>query len=386
MLLRTPQPGSWTIHEDTSPDAKTALNSNSPAGSIRKLPGYIPSLDGLRAVSVILVIVGHAALYGPATDHWRLFSSFFLNAEIGVECFFVISGFLITMLLLREHERTAKISLKMFYLRRGLRILPPFYALILVVLLLKYLGGLAIPTQRIWTAATFTYNTVKHPAWGSWWLGHTWSLSVEEQFYLCWPFVLVYLGETRARKAALVLTLSAPVFRVCLVLRHPEFANQISGLLPSRMDALMLGALAALCSAAPVFQRWLGKLTAPLIAIPLAFVVVVSPLLSYYFGNLYLFSVGFTAECTCLLIVLLFVIYNPSSGLGRLLNTRLMVYIGVISYDLYLWQQLFITPKNTTFTGLPGINVLLLCIAAFLSHKCIEVPTRSLSRRLTSRT
>jgi peptidoglycan/LPS O-acetylase OafA/YrhL len=346
-----------------------------------ELPEHIPSLDGLRGVSVLLVIAGHAALYGPDTTRWKLFSMVFLNAEIGVTWFFIISGFLITALLLREQTRASSISLSKFYCRRALRILPPFYALIVVVLLLKFFGGLAIPGQRIWTAASFIYNVVKHPSWGSWWLGHTWSLSVEEQFYLCWPLILVLLGVTRGRIAAIAMILAAPVFRVVLLFGYPQFANQISGLLPSRMDALMLGALAALCSSNPAFVRWIRELPGASIACLAVFTFVISPLLTSRLGNVYAFAAGFTLECVCLLMILLYSVYRPTSRLGRILNAQKLVVIGAMSYDIYLWQQLFITPQNTTFTGLPAINLLFLCGCAFTSYRLIGQPFRALGRK-----
>ncbi len=352
------------------------------AETAQALPDHIPSLDGLRAVSVVLVIAGHAALYGPATRQWKLFSSLFLNSEIGVTWFFVISGFLITALLLREQARTNSISLSRFYLRRALRILPPFYVLVLTVLMLKYFGGLAIPGQRIWTSATFTYNIVKHPPYGSWWLGHTWSLSVEEQFYLCWPLLLILLGAKRARLAAGVLIVLAPLFRLALLLRYPDFANQISGLLPSRMDGLMLGSLAALCYGSPVLHRWLSKLSVPVLFLLAAFPFVLSPLFSYELGNRYLFSIGFTLESFCLLVILLFAVSRPASKLGAMLNAASVAFVGVLSYDIYLWQQLFMTPNNTTITGLPGINLVCIGVCAFLSYKFIEGPCRRLSRHL----
>jgi len=346
------------------------------------LPAHIHSLDGLRAISVILVIAGHAALYGPSSRGWQLFSLLFLNAEIGVTWFFVISGFLITTLLLRELSGTGQISLKSFYIRRALRILPPLYVFICVVVLLKYAFGLAVPGQRIWTAATFTYNIVKHPPWGSWWLGHTWSLSVEEQFYLCWPFLLfISIKASRARSVAVILILMAPVIRVGLVLRYPQFANQISGLLPSRMDALMLGALAALCGSLPFFDRFVRRMKGGLIAVLAVFVFVGSPLLTYKFGTLYTLSLGLTLESACLTIILLFAVYQPYSGLGKLLNMRALVFVGVISYDLYLWQQLFITPENTSVLGRLGINVLCLGAVAFASYRWIDGPAMRIKRR-----
>ena len=356
-----------------------------PGKTGHQLPEHIPSLDGLRAVSVLLVIAGHASMYGPDTPRWRLFSLLFLNAEIGVAWFFVISGFLITILLMREYDRSGRVSLKNFYIRRAFRILPPFYALVLFVLALKYGAGLAIPGQRIWSAATFTYNIIKHPAWGGWWLGHTWSLSVEEQFYLCWPFLFISLTIKQARWAAILLIVLAPIFRLTLLMMHPEFANQISGLLPSRMDALMLGALAALCYETPTFHRWIAKISGRLLLILAGFVFLISPLLVYRFGSVYLFSLGYTLQCLCLLLILIHSVDQPTSRLGRILNTKNLCFIGILSYDIYLWQQLFMTPQNKTFTGLPGINLIFIGLFALASYRFVERPSRMMSKKLLRR-
>jgi peptidoglycan/LPS O-acetylase OafA/YrhL len=362
-----------------------ASETISAAATKWKLPKHIPSLDGLRAISVLLVLAGHGSAYGPGTPKWHLFSSLFLNANLGVDWFFVISGFLITMLLIREQEDSGGISLSNFYIRRSLRILPPFYMLIVFVFLLKEFAGLAIPFQRIWTSATFTYNVIKHPAWGSWWLGHSWSLCVEEQFYLCWPLLLVFLGMRRARVAAIVLILAAPAIRIGLFLRFPQAADQIAALLPSRMDALMLGALASLCGTTPMFHRLVAKVHMGIVCMFAAFVFVVSPLLTYSLGNLYWFSFGMTLESACLLVILLYAVYNSHSWLGRVLNMRVFTITGVMSYSIYLWQQLFMTPLNTTVSGRLGINFLFIGLFAFASYRLIERPSLRARRFFESR-
>jgi peptidoglycan/LPS O-acetylase OafA/YrhL len=108
-----------------------------------------PSLDGLRALSIALVLVAHS---GPASPRHRLFWNVVGNGDLGVSIFFLISGFLITSLLLQEHEKTGSISLKHFYLRRAFRILPPFYVFLFVLLLLRGLAALDLNLEG-WTAA-----------------------------------------------------------------------------------------------------------------------------------------------------------------------------------------------------------------------------------------
>ena len=161
-------------------------------------PRHIPSLDGLRALSVLLVIVLHTLLrnhlYNQIPFVYRLVG----NGSLGVFIFFVISGYLITTLLLREREKTGTISLKSFYIRRAFRILPPLYLYILFLAVLGATGHLPGMNRReLITALTLTRNYVPHVS--LWAMEHFWSLCIEEQFYLLWPTVLVLLHAAPQR-------------------------------------------------------------------------------------------------------------------------------------------------------------------------------------------
>src|SRR5580692_8626360 len=143
----------------------------------------IASLDGLRAVSILLVLTSHSIL----GTHSFAFRLLFLHADLGVRVFFIISGFLITTLLLNERAESGGISLRLFYIRRTLRILPAFYLFVGTVAILNALGVIAVPPGNWVYVLTYTLNFDPHPPWV---LGHLWSLSVEEQFYLLWPLVM----------------------------------------------------------------------------------------------------------------------------------------------------------------------------------------------------
>jgi len=141
----------------------------------------IPSLDGLRAASVAVVIVGHSLAYLHGEANRFPYLQLSELGQSGVDAFFVISGFLITYLLLKEKDATGTISLRNFYFRRFFRIFPPFYAYLAVVGIL-WVAGLARQDVRAFlSAATYTWNYAPHAT--SWLLAHTWSLSLEEQFY-----------------------------------------------------------------------------------------------------------------------------------------------------------------------------------------------------------
>ena len=144
----------------------------------------LPSLDGLRAVSIVLVLGAHltGTRYYPVPDSWV----FHEYAQLGVRIFFVISGFLITSLLLKEREKTGRVDLRGFYRRRFYRIMPVAYLYMLTVAITAW-GTL--PVRDIAGAFTYTINFNTH---ATWLLGHFWSLANEEQFYLLWPCVLAF--------------------------------------------------------------------------------------------------------------------------------------------------------------------------------------------------
>ena len=170
----------------------------------------IPSLDGLRAISIRMVLAAHVAGSIPALENRPLLIYTIFNGNRGVSVFFVISGFLITSLLLKEEPLTGKISIRDFYIRRVFRILPPFWAFLVVVGVLWKSGTIETSWANLGIAFTFLRDYIS----GDWWTGHSWSLSVEEQFYLLWPAVLVFIGRRRSLSIASGLIVVAPAIRV----------------------------------------------------------------------------------------------------------------------------------------------------------------------------
>ena len=136
--------------------------------------------------------------------------------NFGVKIFFVISGFLITLLLLQENSRTGSIDLKQFYIRRSIRLFPAFYFYILCIALADMLGVITLFSGDLLHAATYTMNYHEER---SWWLNHTWSLAVEEQFYLIWPSLICLVGMLRAKNIAIAAILIIPRRSVHYVVR-----------------------------------------------------------------------------------------------------------------------------------------------------------------------
>src|SRR3569623_458451 len=145
----------------------------------------LPSLDGLRAISIACVILGHAT-QGRVTPLLAIVLS--RLSQFGVCVFFVISGYLITSLLRKEAELRENVNLGRFYLRRTLRIFPPYYAFITVIALGVAMNAWTMPKDARWWPA-LTYTSEIFPT-HFWLLSHSWSLSIEEQFYMTWPLIL----------------------------------------------------------------------------------------------------------------------------------------------------------------------------------------------------
>jgi peptidoglycan/LPS O-acetylase OafA/YrhL len=184
--------------DNPEPDSRTMTST-----------GRLPSLDGLRAISIILVLLGHA---GGPRGFQRINLQIGDYAHLGVVVFFVISGFLITSLLMHEYDTTRRISLRLFYARRTLRIFPASYFYLCVICLLSASNFIHLRGVDIWHAFTYTVNFFPGRSWQ---VGHLWSLSVEEQFYLLWPFAFAVSGPRKANRVAwavIALAIVAQIF------------------------------------------------------------------------------------------------------------------------------------------------------------------------------
>src|ERR1700679_871835 len=347
-------------------------------------PRHIPSLDGLRALSVLLVIVLHTLLrnhlYNQIPFGYRLVG----NGSLGVFIFFVISGYLITTLLLREHEKTGSISLKSFYIRRAFRILPPLYLYVFFLAVLGATGHLPGMNRReLITALTLTRNYVPHV--GLWAMEHLWSLCIEEQFYLLWPAALVFCmlhrkgssGCRNATRIALCILIVEPFIRVLSFLYLPAFHG--TGMFHMQADGLMFGALGALHQGHARFERIYFYATRwPWLLPVLIFVVLNS--LTVRFQNYWDLPIGITLNGFLILMWLLWLVRNPASVPGRIFNLPTVAWVGRLSYSLYIWQTFFLHYLNIEVFGHNGwwntFPTSWLCIlaAAVFSYYCIERP------------
>ena len=320
----------------------------------------IPSLDGLRAISITAVVLGHLAKsgHGPRI-FWEVY------ADTGVRLFFVISGFLITKILIEEQERTSSINLRNFYLRRAFRIFPAA-AVFLALVAIFY--GREIRWYHLVAASLYLANfDTTRP----WIFGHLWSLGVEEQFYLLWPGILKrWYGH---RKTVLVsLLVLAPVAQSAL--HFFKLPGDFGGY-PWAASNLAAGCLLAFVASAM-----------PRIRTPLGLVMMLGVLLVPLFAAntpartlLQLFVLR-PVQCLSMAGMLLHVMQTPY----KFLNSGPVVWLGRISYGLYLWQQPFCSDPRLRH----GYFVTFAIAAAALSYYCIERPAlrwrdrRSKQRRI----
>ncbi|HEY4319878.1 MAG TPA: acyltransferase [Gemmatimonadales bacterium] len=339
-------------------------------------PHHLPSLDGLRACAILLVIVAH--LTHTLAESSSLFTVFGDLGNLGVRIFFILSGFLITQLLLREEVRSGSISLRRFYLRRVLRIFPAFFFFIAAMVAASRLGWIPLPTRDVLFAATFLANFQTDRGW---YLGHTWSLAVEEQFYLIWPTIFLLAGKRWRLTVAIAAVIIAPVVRVGVFLMAPEAQRSIGEIFPTIMDTIAIGAALALARQALHQRDWYLSLLASrwCLAIPIAVLAC----------NWFIFAFawpGWLLGETLLNLTIVFGIdraLTHSTGMiGRVLNLPMVAWIGTLSYSLYLWQQPYLPRAGRWPLQLLPWNVLALTGCAILSYYLVERPFVKLKDRL----
>jgi peptidoglycan/LPS O-acetylase OafA/YrhL len=335
--------------------------------------GYRPDIDGLRAVAILPVVFYHAGL------------GLFPGGYIGVDVFFVISGFLITGIIAREVD-AGRFSILGFYERRARRILPALMVMLAFVLCTAayafFPGDFAKLPQSALMTALFVSNIGFFLETGYFAgsaetmpLLHTWSLAVEEQFYLGFPVLLILIARfIPMRRTGVLVAITLASFALAV-------ATQASGsgfafyLLPPRAWELFIGALLALGAFPAITPRWLreGLALAGLTAI--AYAAISFDKTTIFPGVNALYPVlGAAALIQC----------APGTVTGRLLATGPMVGIGLISYSLYLWHwPLIVFTEYVTDTRLAGwVSAAVISaafIAAFLSWRFVERPFRSTS-------
>jgi peptidoglycan/LPS O-acetylase OafA/YrhL len=327
---------------------------------------HIPSLDGLRGISIALVLLAHVR---GTRGMFAVPSSLFNHGQLGVTCFFVVSGFLITRLSVDEIDRTGGLSIKLFYIRRALRIFPAFYVYLAVVAVLSALGWLDLPFRNLAFAATYTMNYVLA---GRWETGHLWSLAIEEQFYLIWPATIAVLGIRRALAAATALAILAPYALLALFLHGAGRYLLATQTFPFVFDALAAGCVLGGCLRTFVsnarFRRAIASPFGGLVPLALLFVDSIDHhSAAYHAAGQLAITLGICYSVARYTQVL------DTRG-ARILAWRPLVWVGRRSYSLYLWQQLFLDPYQHTLLQVFPINVACAFACADASYRFIERP------------
>jgi peptidoglycan/LPS O-acetylase OafA/YrhL len=332
----------------------------------------IPSLDGLRATSISAVIGGHLAATGAFPFSPRILAILERIPHLGVRVFFVISGFLITALILGERAKTGRFSLGNFYARRAWRIIPPAYTLVLCLAIANLFHLIAIPWLDYLRSLTYLMNYGPIPTWR---LGHLWSLSVEEQFYLIWPFLLFSLPVRWCRYIAVGFILVSAVLRYHLTsqtiedLWRREYQFQYAG------TALAFGCILAIDREWLQAQTWFRTLCASSsLTVPFTCAVMLA-------NSLTLRGIGPIGDCfadvvtnLCIVVLVAKFTSSPVGLAARFLNLKPVIFVGTISYSLYLWQQVFAVPGGHAWVSLFPVNLLLIFLCALGSYYLIEKP------------
>lgn len=362
------------------------MNQNSNYGEKKAHPSrYMPGLDGLRAIAVIGIIIYH------------LNKQWLTGGFLGVDTFFVISGYLITSLLLKEYEQTGIINLKNFWIRRIKRLLPAVLVLVSVVTL----ATLILKPAHI--------VDIKHDAWAAifyvsnWWyiasdvnyfeqfafmpLKHLWSLAIEEQFYIFFPIILITLLLTlkKYRNVALIFWIVSLISLLLMVIiSQPNVGHsRVYFGTDTRLQTILLGVLFAFIW--PPFK--LKKNPAPTlkhIIDGIGIFGLLSTCLLFFFVNdnsNWIYNGGFYLISVLALFIILSAVH-PSGRFAKALGNPLFVYIGKRSYSLYLWHFPVISFVHSYFVDgqIPFyvyfIDIILTLIFAELSYRYVEQPFR----------
>lgn len=300
--------------------------------------GHIPALDGLRGCAILGVLLLHltSAMAAPAGAPARLVKQAFSVGWTGVDLFFVLSGFLITGILADARDTPRR--LRTFYARRALRILPLYYAFILLLFAVPPLLGAhayATPWRQQLPYWLYVQNVWPLRGGALDFAGHLWSLAIEEQFYLVWPLLVFTLSRRAMLRVCVACVVGALAFRLACVFTVDDL-RRVYFLTPARIDGLALGGAVALVMRGGG-AAWLRRVAPAVLALAAA-VLAVAPFRHSGFdpGGVYMVAVGYTALVFFFGAALVLALDGRASALPRLLSGRTLRFFGRYSYGLYV--------------------------------------------------
>ena len=342
--------------------------------------GHIPALDGLRAVAVLAVIGYHYDMFGLE------------GGFLGVDLFFVLSGFLITSLLITEADTSGRVSLKAFWVRRFKRLMP---AAVLTLIVVSIWAALKVDSMQLASIRNDFLATLGYIAnWRFIYSGqsyfeqyslaspvrHAWSLAIEEQFYVVWPllFAFIYRARRKWLLAGVVITAIAASAVWMAVLFDPNNISRVYYGTDTRASQLLVGVLLAVIVSTGRLR--VSNLTAIAInAFSLA--VVVAAMFTIADQNKNLYKGGLVAFAVVTALLLFSSTQLKSGPVHFVLCSPPVQFIGRVSYGLYLWHwpiQIMITDRNTSFDGwrLTAVRLIITFAVTYISYRLIEMPLR----------
>jgi len=361
----------------------------------------VPELDGMRGLAILMVLFYHIIRLNPVKVSQPFFAHILRLSEMGwagVDVFFVLSGFLITSILLRTRKQPG--YFKKFYARRILRIFPLYYTTITLIFIFM---PLISPEQTNATRATWPWYYLYAQNWGNalnliptvFAIGVTWSLAIEEQFYLFWPTIVYYLSSKKLGFLSAFLVLFSLGLRIGIVTKFRKLLDYNKFFYfatITRLDSLILGALLALAFESDWWTKWLKRLAIPVFVTGFGLTVYFAsrrpdyPLVDNYLMYTYGYTVIALTSAALIVMLTTFAETNPLRGVFR---NSVFRFFGKYSYAIYLFHMLPLLIFQRLFAGWEGVpawllfNVLTLAIAvvmALLSWNLLEKRTLELKK------
>lgn len=305
--------------------------------------GHRPALDGVRGVSILVVLFEHGYLF--------LYGR---GGFLGVDIFFVLSGLLITALLAQEWQEKNSISFKKFYTRRALRLLPALFALVIFTTIQVLLFPPEVGRLPVFRHLLGVLFYVENWAGGYTVIGHTWSLSIEEQFYIVWPLVLFLLLKLGLSPRKILLILFAAISLV--VVHRARLFYQRYGVISTpydlrfhfdfrlytgtdtRCDSLLVGCAAGILISWRMIPNSASLLKILRVIVFISCVVMGLAIIFVPVYWSYLYYGGFTLIAIAIASILVLLMLSPGALISRVLQWRLLTWFGRLSYSLYLWH------------------------------------------------
>ncbi len=337
---------------------------------------YIKGYDTLRAFSIILVVVSHLLPSGYAFYKTRMW--IVVSGTTGVQIFFTLSGFLITTILLKELKQKGKINFKNFFARRFIRLLPPLILFYIVIAVFMLRGDISSTLIGYLFSVFYAYNFVHHDYYTVE-LGHTWSLAVEEQFYLTWPFILNFF-----RRVNRLYFIVGGILIMCLIgyyifpmLQLSQHYHTDRWFFPA-VAPIIVGSLFAIFN-----NRYSEKWKTRFRSNYWCLIVGVGLFLYPLYSPEALLVTAPIFQAVGVSLGLIWLLYNQSSKITTIVDNFLFRYIGKISYGIYVYQGFFLRtgPGGDLVVQQYPLNIFLVLIIAVLSYEFYEKPVLGLKKK-----